>query len=131
MNQSVAAVALRSDTVLMAQRKSGGAIGGRWEFPGGKVEGDETHQQALKREIREELGVGCTPGQPLAQTSFRNGPHEYQLYAYQVQLHGDRFSLREHAATRWVHWNEAASLSLADSDRALLMLLLPRFSAAI
>ena len=131
MNQSVTAVAVHSDTVLMARRKSGGAIGGRWEFPGGKVEGDETHQQALSREIREELGVGCSPGERLAQTSFRNGPHEYLLYAYRVQLHGDRFNLREHVEVRWVHWSEAASLSLADSDRALLMLLLPRFSAAI
>ncbi len=131
MNQSVAAVAVRADTVLMAQRKAGGAIGGRWEFPGGKVKGDETHQQALKREIREELGVDCAPGVRLAQTSFCNGPHEYLLYAYQVQLHGDRFNLREHVEARWVPWSEAASLSLADSDRALLVLLLPRFSAAI
>ena len=131
MHQSVAAVAVHSDTVLMARRRPGGAIGGCWEFPGGKVEGDETHQQALKREIREELGVGCSPGERLAQTSFRNGPQEYRLYAYRVRLHGDCFNLRDHVEVRWLHWSEAASLTLADSDRALLMLLLARFSAAI
>lgn len=48
--------------ILISQRKPGGAIGGKWEFPGGKLEESESPVDALVRELREELGVEATVG---------------------------------------------------------------------
>jgi 8-oxo-dGTP diphosphatase len=61
----VAGVVRRGDRVLMTQRPPGATHAGLWEFPGGKLEPGETVDQALVREVREELGVGCRPGRVL------------------------------------------------------------------
>jgi 8-oxo-dGTP diphosphatase len=60
-----AAVVRRDGALLMTQRPPGGPIGLLWEFPGGKIEPGETPEQALVRELREELGVGATAGETL------------------------------------------------------------------
>jgi 8-oxo-dGTP diphosphatase len=59
----VAAALIDADgRVLLAQRPEGKALAGLWEFPGGKVAADETPEQALKRELREELGILTSAG---------------------------------------------------------------------
>lgn len=57
----VAAVVWREGRLLFTQRPPGGALGLQWEFPGGKIEPGETPADALRREIREELGVEAQP----------------------------------------------------------------------
>jgi len=61
-----AAVVRRDGRWLMTQRPPGGPLGLQWEFPGGKIEPGETPEQALEREVREELGVGASAGETLA-----------------------------------------------------------------
>ena len=61
----VAAALLAGGRVLIAERPRGKHMAGRWEFPGGKLAGDETEEQALRRELREELGVELLQGRPL------------------------------------------------------------------
>ncbi len=52
-----AAIIVREDRVLVARRKSGGKLDGYWEFPGGKLDPNESPEACLKREIDEELGI--------------------------------------------------------------------------
>ena len=71
-----AAVIRRGGRVLLTRRPPGGPLGLQWEFPGGKIERGETVQQALVREIREELGVEVRPFEVLevARHDYPQGP---------------------------------------------------------
>ena len=60
------AIVVRDRLVLICQRKDDDALGGYWEFPGGKCELGETLEQCLARELREEIDITATPAQRLA-----------------------------------------------------------------
>ena len=57
MSRSVACIDLRDGKVFIAKRQNVGDMGGRWEFPGGKIDAGENFAAAIKREMGEELGV--------------------------------------------------------------------------
>ncbi|MDR1059439.1 MAG: NUDIX domain-containing protein, partial [Treponema sp.] len=83
---SVAGVAIEGGRLFIARRKEGGDLGGRWEFPGGKVEPGEGDGEALVREYQEELGVPIEVGPFLSSASFTHRGKEYALHAYRVFL---------------------------------------------
>jgi len=118
--RSVAGIARRGASFFVARRISGGDLGGKWEFPGGKVEPDETDAEALIREYREEFGVAIQVGTLLAGGHFEHHRKRRILSAYEVFLDGDDFSLREHTEWRWASLDEIVALDFADSDRKLL-----------
>lgn len=121
MGRSVAGIVQREDGLfLVAQRIPGGDMGGRWEFPGGKVEEGETDEEALVREFDEELGVSATVGEILASARFFHHGREIPLNAYLVSLDSCDFRLIEHTRTDWVPFAAIEELDFADSDRLLL-----------
>ena len=65
--------------VLMAQRPEGKELAGLWEFPGGKIEDGERPEDALVRELREELGIGVRPGSLEAFTFASHGYERFHL----------------------------------------------------
>lgn len=122
--KSVAGIAIDKGKLFIARRKPGGALGEKWEFPGGKVEPEETDEAALIREYQEELGVPVTIGPLLGEASFEyHGLH--RVYAYRVYLSGHDFTLAEHTEWRWAGLAEIEQLEFADSDRKLLPHLKP------
>lgn len=66
-----AGVIIEDGRVLITQRKAGGHLAGMWEFPGGKVEAGEDPREALRRELREELGIETEVGEILDVTFHR------------------------------------------------------------
>jgi 8-oxo-dGTP diphosphatase len=66
-----AAVLVEQSRVLLTQRKAGAHLAGAWEFPGGKVEPGEDPREALRRELREELGVEANAGEIVDVTFHR------------------------------------------------------------
>ncbi len=70
--------------VLMAERPEGKELAGLWEFPGGKVEGGERPEQALVRELREELGIEVDPG---ALEPFMFASHGYERFHLLMPLY--------------------------------------------
>ncbi len=108
--------------VLIAQRPQGKAHAGAWEFPGGKVERGETPEQALIRELREELGVEpceqCL--QPFAFASHPLDETRHMLMPLFVCRRWDGFAdPREGQTIAWVRPDKLADYPLLDADKPL------------
>jgi 8-oxo-dGTP diphosphatase len=122
--QVVGAAVVSGDRVLLAQR-SGGPHDGRWEFPGGKVEGGESDLDGLVREVREELGVGIAPqaflGEVVLDGAVAGGPPGAStLRVWWARITGGELVAREHAALRWVAADELDDLDWIPADRPLI-----------
>jgi len=127
MKRSVAGIAVENGLVFIARRQSGGSMGDRWEFPGGKVEVGEADGSALKREYLEEFGLDVEIGAFLAQAVFDHGSERFSLHAYRVIMNGTPRMLTEHSEWRWACFPELKSLDFADSDRKLFPELMKTF----
>jgi 8-oxo-dGTP diphosphatase len=116
----VAAVIEEDGTVLACRRRPGKAAAGRWVFPGGKVEAGESPEQALTREIREELGIGIRVVSHL--TSNVTGP--IKLVCLRAELDSARpVSSTDHDELRWVARERLGELEWADADWPAVRLL--------
>jgi 8-oxo-dGTP diphosphatase len=107
--------------VLATRRPPGKSLGGLWEFPGGKVDPGEDPQDALRREIREELGfdVGALALlTPVAHT-YPFAVIRLIPYLSECSAHPD-IRLHEHTALRWVSHEAAAALEWAPADLPVL-----------
>ena len=128
--RSIAGIAVRNGRFLVAKRKEGGAIGLRWEFPGGKVEEGESDEDALRREFEEELGIGVFPLSLLGRSFFHSDSGVRELAAWRVGIPQECImELREHSDIAWVTRAELDSIDLADSDRSLLPLITANISS--
>jgi 8-oxo-dGTP diphosphatase len=116
---SIAGIARKGDRFFIARRASGGDLGDKWEFPGGKVEAGESDEAALVREFREEFDCAVTVGALLAAAVFEHRGLSRDLRAWSVELAGKPV-LREHREWKWAALDEIAGLDFAGSDRKLL-----------
>lgn len=117
----------RGGDVLATQRPAGKAHEGYWEFPGGKVERGEQPEEALVRELAEELGIGVR-----AYHFWKYVEHEYESHQLRVKLHFFHVThfagepcAREGQNMRWVSPAEAADLPLLPADTELVATLPP------
>jgi 8-oxo-dGTP diphosphatase len=109
--------------VLLAQRPAGKHLAGMWEFPGGKLEPDETPLVGLARELNEELGITLQHAEPLIRVPYRYVGHELLLDAWQTgQWEGTPQSL-EGQALQWLPPAQIDPAMLAPADRAILQAL--------
>jgi 8-oxo-dGTP diphosphatase len=112
----VGAAVVRDGTVLSAQRSSSMSLPGMWEFPGGKIEAGETPQEALRREMEEELLCKIQVGEHVETTS-----HEYDfgivtLTTFYATLLDGEPKLTEHSAIRWIPAADLDSVEWAPAD---------------
>jgi 8-oxo-dGTP diphosphatase len=119
VRHSVAGIAVENGRVFIARRKAGGDMGGKWEFPGGKVEEGESDADALQREFLEELGVAVTVGPLLASGEFSHNGQQFALNGYRVFFASDNLRVTEHDECRWAALEELETLDFTDSDRLL------------
>jgi 8-oxo-dGTP diphosphatase len=98
---AVAVLIRRDGTVLLARRPAGKVYAGYWEFPGGKVEPDEPVEQALAREIREELGVAIGRAHPWITRVFVYPHATVRLHFHRVTSWSGELRALEHEAIAW------------------------------
>ena len=115
---------LQNDKVLIAQRRDNDKLGGKWEFPGGKIEEGESPEQCLTREMKEEFGIDV-----FIKEFFAENMHTYEmgtirLLAYHTVWQGGDFSLNAHAAIKWVSLNQLHEFDFAPADKPLVEKLL-------
>jgi 8-oxo-dGTP diphosphatase len=120
MVRVTAAVLQEGGRVFIARRREGKNLAGKWEFPGGKIEPGETPEEALARELSEELDMRVSVGAFLCRTTFVHGAIDLELLAYAVTRLSGEPVLHEHDASAWVTPSELSSYDLADSDRTIV-----------
>lgn len=120
-SRSAAGIVLKNNKIFIAFRVPVGAMGERWEFPGGKVEDGESYEETLIREYKEEFALDVTVGRHIADASFVHDGKTIDLAAYEVIFSDDvqKIVLSEHTETRWVSIDEIKQLSFVDSDMLL------------
>ena len=93
-----AAVIEKDGKFLIAQRAKQDVLFGLWEFPGGKVEGDETLQECLVRELHEELDIHAHVGEYFCTSTFLHNNFVYDMCVFKVNCYDGEIKLNEHSA---------------------------------
>ncbi|AZZ57520.1 (deoxy)nucleoside triphosphate pyrophosphohydrolase [Rathayibacter iranicus] len=124
---SVAAAIITDDGHILACRRRADKIsGGLWEFPGGKIEAEETPQAAVSREIREELGIHIAVGKLLTVDDTATSALTIRLHCYHATLLYERpTASSDHDRLLWLTPDELAALNWAAPDRPAVRLLSP------
>lgn len=125
----VVCAVIRNDKneIFCCKRGPGRALEGYWEFPGGKVEANETHEETIVREIKEELLSIIEPikyiGLSNHEYSELEKPFSITMYAYECKLIQGELRLTEHTEKKWVKKENLKELDFASADRPILDLI--------
>lgn len=106
--------------VLAVQRSSSMSLPLKWEFPGGKIENGERHEECLKRELREELGIEIAIRQCLSPTTHQYSTFIVTLYPFVCRITLGDIKLQEHMTFNWVHPEKLHELDWAAADLPLI-----------
>ncbi|PLR71042.1 (deoxy)nucleoside triphosphate pyrophosphohydrolase [Bacillus sp. UMB0728] len=112
----VGAVIFKDGKILCAQRGTEKSLPLLWEFPGGKIEEGEKPEDALKREIKEEMRCTIEIGEQIEHTVYEYDFGIVHLTTYYCQLVEGEPVLTEHAAIKWLAPNELSTLEWAPAD---------------
>ena len=119
----VAGVLVRADACLLCRRPEGSNMAGYWEFPGGKVKEGETREEALRRELAEELGVAVSVGEQLSTLEYSYPHLDITLHLFScASFEGEPRELY-HSSIRWVAPGEVDRSSLVPSNLPFLDIL--------
>ncbi len=110
----------KNNKFLLVQRPFNKKNGGLWEFPGGKVEKDETLENAIKRELKEELGINVLSIESIEKIEYDYGDFFIELYLFKIKNFSGKIDLKEAVNMAWVDFDSAENLKLCPADENLL-----------
>ncbi len=109
-----------NNEVFCTRRGPGRALEGFWEFPGGKVEENETHEETIIREIKEELNSTIKPIKYIGKVEHEytnlEFPFSITMYGYLCKLIEGELTLSEHTAKQWVKKDKLKDIEFAEAD---------------
>ena len=121
----VAAIIRKGDKIFATQRGYG-EWKDWWEFPGGKMEAGETPEEALKREIREELSTEISVDEFLCTVEYDYPAFHLTMHCYLCSLLTEALHLNEHEAARWLSASELESVKWLPADWQIIELIKDR-----
>ena len=113
----------KDGAILVVRRAPGEKLSGYWEFPGGKVEPDETDQECLRRELEEELGIDVEVGDFIEESHYVYDHGEFLLRAFDVTQLTREIKLHVHDELAWLAPDQLTSMKLAPADIPIAKLL--------
>ena len=125
----VVAAIIRRGSQIFATQRGYGNFKDWWEFPGGKMEPGETPQEALSREILEELSARIHVGKLLHTVEWDYPQFHLTMHCYMCTLAGEALHLNEHEAARWLSARDLHSVNWLPADEMLLPLIEKELSA--
>lgn len=119
----VAAAVIRDGDRVFATQRGYGEFKDWWEFPGGKIEPGETPEEALVREIKEELSADIHVGKLLHTVEWDYPKFHLTMHCYMCSLIADALHLNEHEAAKWLTASTLSSVNWLPADLALIPLI--------
>ena len=123
MNNVVAAVIRKNNKYLIVQRNRKKYLGLKWEFPGGKVEENETFEEALLREIKEELNIKISLEDKIAEEKYKDEKIDIVLHYFLCTQESGTIELNEHEDLAWVEKKDFDKYDFAEGDGNIISLL--------
>lgn len=116
----IKAVNENGETIIFATQRGYGDFKGGWEFPGGKIESRETPQEALKREIIEELDTEVSVGELMDTVEYDYPQFHLSMDCFWCQIVRGNLVLKEHEAARWLTKDELNNVEWLPADITLI-----------
>lgn len=123
MIEVVAGIIYKNNKFLIAQRNLKKSQGGLWEFPGGKVEKNESYESALIREIKEELNADIEVNEYIGESVHHYPEKDIKLIFYKARLLSKNIELLEHESCEWITKDEKDKFEFAGADRVVFDLI--------
>jgi 8-oxo-dGTP diphosphatase len=115
-----AAIIEKKGKILIAKRKKGWRFAGKWEFPGGKIEPNETPEECLRRELREELGIEAKIGEFFCSSTYAYSHATVELLVYHASHISGEFELHDHEEIRWVSRQQLLQYDFPEADNLVI-----------
>ena len=119
----VAGILKDTEGRILAVERGKGTWKGYWEFPGGKVEKEETSEEALKRELFEELGITVGDFQFLTTISYQYPEFHLTMHCFFCKIVEGEITLNEHSQMRWLYPDELESVDWLPADYQIFPLI--------
>ena len=127
MKVAVAIISDEEDRILITQRPLHASHGGFWEFPGGKLESGELPEEALVREIKEELGIQVNTFRYLDTISYQYPEYKVHLHVFHVTGYsGEPACLEGQPGLRWVYLNQLNPEDFPEANHKVIGMLLSK-----
>jgi len=115
-----AAIIMAQQKILITQRHLHDRMGGKWEFPGGKIEPGESPEACLRRELFEELGVQAEIHDLFGVANHAYPDFQVELLFYRATILSGEIMLHAHHDSRWVTVDELDQFDFCEADRPIL-----------
>lgn len=116
----IKAVNENGEPIIFATQRGYGEFKGGWEFPGGKIEAGETPQEALKREIMEELDTEISVGTLIDTIEYDYPEFHLSMDCFWCKIISGDLVLKEHEAARWLTKNQLRDVEWLPADITLI-----------